>query len=109
MASEAAIAAVNRLGIRPGLRRGDFKRVAQGGFGDGLNAYAHSMAWFNGHLYVGTTRGNFPFMKARLPIGTANPCARNSRFARSTSRPEDSNTSGWFCCNAGSHSGDCRF
>ena len=25
--------------------------------------------WFNGHLYVGTTRGNFPFMKARLPIG----------------------------------------
>ena len=69
MASEAAIAAVNRLGIRPGLRRGDFKRVAQGGFGDGLNAYAHSMAWFNGHLYVGTTRGNFPFMKARLPIG----------------------------------------
>ena len=27
------------------------------------------MAWFNGHLYVGTTRGNFPFMKARLPIG----------------------------------------
>ena len=51
------------------MRRRDFKRVAQGGFGDGLNAYAHSMAWFDGHLYVGTTRGNFPFMKARLPIG----------------------------------------
>ena len=66
---EAATTTVNRLGIRPGLRRGDFKRVAQGGFGDGLNAYAHSMAWFNGHLYVGTTRGNFPLMKARLPIG----------------------------------------
>jgi len=61
--------AVNRLGIRPGLARRDFERIAQGGFGDGLNAYAHSMAWFNGHLYVGTTRGNFPFMKARLPIG----------------------------------------
>ena len=65
----AATTTVNRLGIRPGLRRGDFKRVAQGGFGDGLNAYAHSMAWFNGRLYVGTTRGNFPLMKARLPIG----------------------------------------
>ena len=59
----------NRLGIHPGLRRRDFTRIAQNGFGDGLNAYAHSMAWFDGHLYVGTTRGNFPFMKARLPIG----------------------------------------
>jgi hypothetical protein len=26
------------------------------------------MAWFDGHLYVGTTRGNFPLMKRRLPI-----------------------------------------
>jgi len=26
------------------------------------------MAWFNGYLYIGTTRGNFPLMKARLPI-----------------------------------------
>ena len=50
---------MNRLGIHPGLSR-DFKRVAYGGFGDGQNAYAHSMAWFDGHLYVGTTRGNFP-------------------------------------------------
>ncbi|HRI17059.1 MAG TPA: hypothetical protein PL196_00910 [Burkholderiaceae bacterium] len=59
----------NRLGIWPGLQGRDFRLVAQNGFGDGNNAYAHSMAWFNGHLYVGTTRGNFPFMKARLPIG----------------------------------------
>ena len=59
----------NRLGIWPGLNRRDFRCIAQNGFGDGNNAYAHSMAWFNGHLYVGTTRGNFPFMKARLPIG----------------------------------------
>ena len=59
----------NRLGIAPGLRSRDFRPVAQGGFGDGLNAYAHSMAWFQGCLYVATTRGNFPFMKARLPIG----------------------------------------
>jgi hypothetical protein len=59
----------NRLGIKPGFRKEDFRMIAQGGFGDGLNAYAHSMAWFNGHLYVATTRGNFPLMKARLPIG----------------------------------------
>lgn len=45
-----------------------FQRIAKNGFGDGLNAYAHSMAWFKGHLYVGTMRGNFPLMKARLPI-----------------------------------------
>lgn len=59
----------NRLGIWPGLNNREFRLIAQNGFGDGLNAYAHSMAWFNGRLYVGTTRGNFPFMKARLPIG----------------------------------------
>jgi len=59
----------NRVGVWPGLSTRDFELVAKGGFGDGLNAYAHSMAWFNGHLYVGTTRGNFPFMKLRLPIG----------------------------------------
>jgi hypothetical protein len=59
----------NRVGVAPGLNKRDFQRIARGGFGDGLNAYAHSMAWFGEHLYVGTTRGNFPFMKARLPIG----------------------------------------
>ena len=63
MASEAATTTVNRLGIRPGLSRRDFRRIAQAGFGDGMNAYAHSMAWFDGALYVRTTRGNFPFMR----------------------------------------------
>lgn len=55
--------------VVPGFRRHDFDLIASRGFGDGLNAYAHSMAWFKGHLYVATTRGNFPLMKARLPIG----------------------------------------
>jgi cyclopropane fatty-acyl-phospholipid synthase-like methyltransferase len=32
--------------------------IATGGFGDGENAYAHSMAWFEDKLYVGTTRNN---------------------------------------------------
>lgn len=59
----------NRLGVKPGFSSHDFQLIAHGGFGDGMNAYAHSMAWFKGHLYVATTRGNFPFMKARLPIG----------------------------------------
>jgi len=59
----------NRLGIWPGFSRENFRLIAHGGFGDGLNSYAHSMAWFREHLYVGTTRGNLPLMKARLPIG----------------------------------------
>ncbi|TGD76269.1 hypothetical protein E4634_00635 [Mangrovimicrobium sediminis] len=59
----------NKVGINPGLAAKDFRRIARGGFGDGHNAYAHSMAYFRGKIYVGTTRGNFPLMKARLPIG----------------------------------------
>lgn len=59
----------NRTGIWPGLRDSDFQLIAQEGFGDGVNAYAHSMAWFKDHLYVGTTRGNLPLMRKRLPIG----------------------------------------
>lgn len=58
----------NKLGVHPGLREQDFRLIAHGGFGDGLNAYAHSMAWFEGRLYVATTRANFPLMKKRLPI-----------------------------------------
>lgn len=59
----------NKLSIRPGLKKEDFRLIAHGGFGDGLNAYAHSMAWFKNQLYVATTRGNFPFMSSRLSIG----------------------------------------
>ena len=55
--------------VPAGLKQRDFRMIASAGFGDGINAYAHSMAWFKGHLYVATTRGNFPLMKARLPIG----------------------------------------
>ena len=60
---------INRLGTRPGLRKSDFKLVAYGGFGDGRNSYAHSMAWFNDRLYVTTMRNNFALMRARLSIG----------------------------------------
>ncbi len=33
-----------------------FQKVSENGFGDPYNSYAHSMVWFNDHLYVGTTR-----------------------------------------------------
>lgn len=42
-----------------GLRRAHFSRIAQNGFGDARNSYAHSMNWFRGGLYVGTTRNVF--------------------------------------------------
>lgn len=39
-----------------GLKRDDFRMINRSGFGDGLNHYAHSMAWFENNLYVGITR-----------------------------------------------------
>lgn len=50
------------------LRSQNFMRIAVKGFGDPHNAYAHTMAWFNDHLYVGTTRANLCLIKARVPI-----------------------------------------
>src|ERR1700686_5337583 len=38
-------------------------RVAGNGLGDGQNAYAHSMASYQGCLYVGTTRNNLCLIK----------------------------------------------
>lgn len=60
---------VNRLGIRPGLGPRHFRRIAETGFGDGLNSYAHSMAWFKGRLLVMTMRANFALMRSRLSLG----------------------------------------
>jgi ubiquinone/menaquinone biosynthesis C-methylase UbiE len=51
----------------PGLRETNFTKIADNGFGDGLNSYAHSMAWFQDHLYVGTTRANLCMIKAHNP------------------------------------------
>jgi hypothetical protein len=61
--------AANRLGVVPGLRKSDFKLIARRGFGDGCNSYAHSMAWFNGRLFVATMRNNFALMRSRLGLG----------------------------------------
>jgi hypothetical protein len=51
-------------GVRGGSPRPRFVRIAGRGFGDGQNAYAHSMAWFDGWLYVGTTRNNLCLIKS---------------------------------------------
>lgn len=48
--------APTELGI--GLGEENFRLTCLNGFGDGLNHYAHSSTWFNGRLYVGTSRGN---------------------------------------------------
>ncbi|MDP3340265.1 hypothetical protein [Frigidibacter sp.] len=46
-----------------GLSRTDFDCLGRAGLGDGHNNYAHSMAWFGGKLYLGTTRSNMCMLK----------------------------------------------
>jgi hypothetical protein len=58
---------------KPGLGLRDFRRICANGFGDGHNAFPHSVAWYKGKLYVGTTRSNFQMLKiqkvfAGLPV-----------------------------------------
>jgi len=60
---------------KPGLAPQNFRRIAEGGFGDGHNSYAHSMAWFEGKLYLGTTRSNLCMIRVQssyknLPMET---------------------------------------
>jgi hypothetical protein len=54
--------------VTAGLENWEFRRIATGGFGDPLNAYAHSMCWFQDRLYVGTTRANLCLLKSRTPL-----------------------------------------
>ncbi len=64
-------------GPKPGLKFEDFRKICANGFGDGYNAFAHSMEWFNGHLYVGTTRANFQTARAfesKVNRGSALEC-----------------------------------
>jgi hypothetical protein len=39
------------------------RKIATGGFGDPLNHYSHSGAWFRGKLFIGTSRANLQFLK----------------------------------------------
>jgi hypothetical protein len=41
-----------------GYSRGDFIRIAEGGFSDAMNNYAWSMGYFDGDLYVGVGRNS---------------------------------------------------
>ncbi len=55
------------------LDEADFRLTCESGFGDGWNSYAHSMAWFEGRLYVGTTRATMPGMKLLHPPPDISP------------------------------------
>jgi len=44
---------------KPGLRSANFRKICENGFGDRNNSYAHSMTWFQDHLYVGTHRAHY--------------------------------------------------
>lgn len=48
-----------------GLARRDFRQIAKGGLGDGHNSFAHSMAWFRGRLFLGTTRSNLCMLRVQ--------------------------------------------
>lgn len=54
----------------PGLSRADFSCIGRTGLGDGHNNYAHSMAWFNGRLYLGTTRSNLAMLRLQSAYAT---------------------------------------
>ena len=53
-----------------GYDRDDFFRIAEGGFGDPMNNYPWSMAYFNGDLYVGTGR-HIPWRLLQVILGPA--------------------------------------
>jgi hypothetical protein len=55
---------------KPGLRASDFRKICENGFGDGFNAYAYSMAWFNSRILVGTGRANLILLKFGMPFVT---------------------------------------
>ncbi len=39
------------------------RKIITGGFGDALNHYSHSGAWFQGRLFIGTSRANLQFLR----------------------------------------------
>jgi hypothetical protein len=49
-----------------GMARRHFTKICANGFGDGNNSYAHSMAWFRGQVYVGTSRATMALIKGGM-------------------------------------------
>ena len=54
----------------PALRQDDFVRLASNGFGDGYNGIAHSMSYYRGKIYVGTSRANLQMIGVNKPPTT---------------------------------------
>lgn len=54
---------VNAAGTGRSLSESDFRLICVNGFGDGWNHYAHSMCWFDGRIFVGTSRANFAALR----------------------------------------------
>ena len=88
------------------LEAKDFTRVASAGFGDPHNSHAWSMEWFQGRLYVGTSRdmlwvsrrmGNFsyldPYPVALPPRAAMDLRAQIWRYTPETGRWEQDYTS----------------
>lgn len=65
MARHKSVARSIEPAPEPGLDLCDFRRICENGFGDGHNSFAHSIAWFKGHVYIGTTRSNFQMVKVQ--------------------------------------------
>src|SRR6185436_15541448 len=55
------------------LKQSDFIPLAMRGWGDGWNAYVHSMTWFEGHLYCGTFRAHLCFKQRQKENGPKFP------------------------------------
>lgn len=55
---------VMRSQAGPPLTRNQFRKVSENGFGDGYNAYAHSMCYFKGRVYAGTSRATMVLLGA---------------------------------------------
>ena len=58
---------------KDGLRRPDFRLISRAGFGDGINHYAHSMAWFEDNLYIGISRATMHANKINIPKPDLSP------------------------------------
>uniref|UniRef100_A0ACD5GRV6 Uncharacterized protein n=1 Tax=Desertifilum tharense IPPAS B-1220 TaxID=1781255 RepID=A0ACD5GRV6_9CYAN len=59
---------VTRLEPSSGLRRENFTRISKNGFGDRYNGISHSMSYFQGKLYVGTSRCNLQMIAVNNPL-----------------------------------------
>lgn len=60
----------NRFASSPGLKRENFTRIAENGFGDRYNGISHSMSYFQGKIYVGTSRCNLQMIAVNNPPST---------------------------------------